>query len=266
MLVTAVSLIVIERLAPDGIYQHGLARKGIRIARGRDIDLMQTVMVGEAMTTDPQTVPATLPADQLQTEFARTNTHGLLVTDEEGLLYGIITLQDLARAREGGRLIGTTTSDICTREVVTVAVGEPVSQALQLIGERDLGRLPVVAGGNPRKIVGVLRRRDIAKAYDIALQRKMEDQHRVGQVQLAAYSRAQVIELRVEPGAPTDGRLLRDLSWPPGSVVASIRRHGEVIAPRGDTMLKAGDMLTVVTTRVQEAELSRLVSSDPQVK
>ncbi len=262
MLVTAVSLLVVERLAPDGIYQHGLARKGIRLARGRDIDLMQTVMVGEAMTADPQTVPATLPFDQLQAEFARTNTHGLLVTDGDGLLYGIITLQDLARAREERRVDGFITGDICTREVITIAANEPVSKALQLIGERDLGRLPVVAVDNPRKIVGVLRRRDIAKTYDMALQRKLEGQHRTGQVRLAAYTRAQVIELLVEPAAPADGQLLRDLSWPSGSVVASIWRHGEVITPRGDTMLKAGDLLTVVTTQVHDNELSRIVSAN----
>src|SRR5262245_50024823 len=81
MLVTVVSLLVVERLAPDGIYQLGLARKGIRLSRGRDIDLMQTITVGEAMTENPQTVPASLPASQLAAEFSRTNTHGLLVTD-----------------------------------------------------------------------------------------------------------------------------------------------------------------------------------------
>ena len=261
MLVTAVSLIVIERLAPDGIYQHGLARKGIRIARGRDIDLMQTVTVGEALTKDVQTVPAALPLDELPAEFARTHTHGLLVTDPDGRLFGIVTLQDLARARERELAADATVGDICTREVLSITPDEAVSAALHLIGERDVGRLPVVQADDPGKIVGVLRRRDIARAYDMALQRKLERQHRGGQVKLAAYSRAQVVELRIQAGAPSDGSQLRTLNWPAGSVVAAVLRRDRVITPRGDTTLHAGDQLTIVTTGVQEAELARLVSA-----
>jgi CIC family chloride channel protein len=183
------------------------------------------------------------------------------VTDNDGLLFGIITLQDLARARENGTLDNCTTGEICTRDVLTVQADEPVSKALALIGERDLGRLPIVALDNPRRIVGVLRRRDIARAYDMALQRKLESQHRAGQVRLAAYSHAHVNELRVEPASPADGTLLGDLAWPRGSVVASIWRQGQVIIPRGDTRLKAGDLLTIVTTQAQEPELTRIVAT-----
>ena len=81
MLATSVCLIFVERLAPDGIYHYGLARKGVRLVHGRDIDLMQVITVGETMSTTVQTVRADLPAPRLEAEFSKTNTHGLVVLD-----------------------------------------------------------------------------------------------------------------------------------------------------------------------------------------
>ncbi|MCC7447470.1 MAG: chloride channel protein [Anaerolineae bacterium] len=261
MLVAAVSLLVVDRLAPDGIYQFGLARKGVRLAQGRDIDLLQTVTVGEAMTTDPQLVPADLPASQLQAEFDRTNTHGLLVVNGGHALYGIVTLQDLAKASEVAGFADKTVGDICTCDLITVTPDDSIATAFRKISLRDVGRLPVIAAEDSNQVVGMLRRRDMIRAYDIALQRKIEGQYRAGQVRLETYSQGRVIELRVERGAVADGKLISQITWPEGSIVATIRRRSRAIVPRGSTRLQAGDVLTVVMTGDQEAALRRLVAN-----
>ncbi len=259
MLVATVCLLVVDRLAPDGIYQHGLARKGVRLAQGRDIDLLQTVTVGEAMTPDPQLVPADFPAQQLQAEFDRTNTHGLLVVNGGHSLYGIVTLQDLAKAREDSDFASKTVGDICTRDLITVTPDDSIATAFRKISLRDVGRLPVVASDNSREVVGVLRRRDMIRAYDIALQRKLEGQYRAGQVRLETYSQGRVIELRIERGAAADGKLISQVAWPEGSIVATIRRSNRAIVPHGSTRLQAGDVLTIVLTTAQESDLRQLV-------
>src|SRR5690606_13020957 len=128
---------------PDGIYQKGLARKGIRLSYGRVTDVMQTITASDAMTPPKQqVVPASLPASQLEAEFDKTDTHGLVVLDDDGKLFGIVSLQDLARQRANGGLDGKTVGDICTRDVITVTTDDPISDALSLLGQRDLGRLP----------------------------------------------------------------------------------------------------------------------------
>ncbi len=261
MLTVAVCLFVTERLAPDGIYHYGLARKGIRLSQGRDIDLMQTITVSEAMSTDPQTVRASLPASQLAAEFAKTNTHGLIVLDDEGFLYGIVTLQDLSRSQEEKDLNNLHVGDLCSRDVITVTQDDPIAKALQIIGSRDLGRLPVVASENPRKVVGLLRRRDLLRSYDLALKNKLEGAYKTGQAKLAVYSGTHVFEVRVEEKSIMDGQLIREVSWPQNNLVASIRRGGQAIIPRGDTQLHGGDLLTVITTPESESELKRLAGS-----
>lgn len=262
MLTTVICLFLVERLAPDGIYQLGLARKGFRVSRGQDIDVMQGVTVKEAMSVNVQTVPKSLPALQAEAEFARTHTHGLVVADTNGVLFGVFTLQDYERAREDGSLDQKTVGEICTREVISVTPDDPVSKALQLMSGRDLGRLPVVASNNPGQVLGILRRRDIARAYEIALQRKIEGQLQSEQVRLAATSNAHVIELRVNADSPVANHAIRDVAWPKGSIVATIRRNRQTIVPQGDTKLQSGDILTVVAAAGHEQALMSIVAKD----
>jgi len=262
MLTTVVCLFLVERLAPDGIYQLGLARKGFRVSRGHDIDVMQGVRVKEAMSVSVQTVPKSMLASQAEAEFDKTHTHGLVVTDTDGSLYGIFTLQDYERAREQGALDLTTVGEICTRDVISVTPDDPVSKAFQLMSGRDLGRLPVIAANNPGQVVGILRRRDIARAYEIALQRKIEGQFQAEQIRLVASTNAHIVELRVNANSPADNHTIRELAWPQGSIVATIRRNRQTIVPRGDTKLQPGDVLTVVTAPGQERDLMRIVAKD----
>ena len=42
------------------------------------------------------------------------------------------------------------------------------------------------------------------------------------------------------------GRALQDIDMPEGSLVALIRRSGNIIVPRGRTRLEAGDRLTII--------------------
>jgi Trk K+ transport system NAD-binding subunit len=124
---------------------------------------------------------------------------------------------------------------------------------------RDLGRLPVVDTSEPRRIIGLLRRRDIVHAYELALQRKQQTMQQSRNIRLATYSSARVIEVRVAANSPAADRLIRDVKWPANTVVATVRRHGEVIVPSGDTMLHPDDVLTVVTTQDRQSELNSIV-------
>jgi cell volume regulation protein A len=58
--------------------------------------------------------------------------------------------------------------------------------------------------------------------------------------------KADVIEYRVEEGAPLAGRLVRDLDLPEGAVLAVVARGRSLVAPRGATRIDAGDHLFVI--------------------
>jgi CPA1 family monovalent cation:H+ antiporter len=57
---------------------------------------------------------------------------------------------------------------------------------------------------------------------------------------------AQVEEMTLELGSPGDGQLVKNIPWPKHFVIVSLRRGSQIIIPKGDTTLLAGDLLTVV--------------------
>jgi len=57
---------------------------------------------------------------------------------------------------------------------------------------------------------------------------------------------AEVAEIVVQPGAACDTKLVKEIHWPQHFVIASLRRGTQIIIPKGDTTLYAGDILTAV--------------------
>ena len=118
--------------------------------------------------------------------FARLRHHGMPVVTSAGVLAGILTLQDLERERTKGAQAASTVGDVCTCDLVVAYPGESIGTALRRMGTRDIGRLPVVAADSPQQLLGVLRRADMVRAYDVALTcRAAGVLHRANEVRLA---------------------------------------------------------------------------------
>jgi CIC family chloride channel protein len=246
MLATVVSTLLVQKLFRENIYTLKLARRGIRLEQGHDVDVMQSVLVGEAMATDIQTVDTDLPLAELDRIFYETHHHGIPALDSEGNLFGIVTLQDLERAKERGPLDGWLVRDIATRSLLVTYPDEPVWTALKRLGIRDVGRLPVVERQNPKRLVGVIRRHDIIRAYNIALSDWAKSQHRQKQLKLRDVDNTEFIELKLQSDATCVNRTVSDIatSLPHEVIIISIRRaSGEVIIPHGDTSFQAGDQV-----------------------
>jgi len=58
-----------------------------------------------------------------------------------------------------------------------------------------------------------------------------------------AKGKATLVELKVADGSAAAGKTLRELTWPRGCVVASVVHEGDVIFPRGATVLSIGDVV-----------------------
>jgi CPA1 family monovalent cation:H+ antiporter len=55
-----------------------------------------------------------------------------------------------------------------------------------------------------------------------------------------------VEEIQIHSGSACDNKRVNEVTWPKDFIIAGLRREGEMIIPRGDTMLLAGDTLIVV--------------------
>ncbi len=245
MLATVIGTLVAQRLHRESIYTLKLVRRGIRLERGRDVDVMQSVRVGEVMTRDVETVSADMSAEELAGLFAQTHHHGFPVLDERGELFGIVTIQDLNRALARPDFARLRVRDIATHPPVVAYPDETMWDALRRMAPRDLSRLPVVTRENPKKLVGLLRRRDILKAYNVAMMRRLEFQQRLEQVH-PRHLGAEFVELEVTPDMWAAGKRVRELCLPDECILVSIRRDGQLIIPHGDTLLQPGDRVVAL--------------------
>jgi CBS domain-containing protein len=76
---------------------------------------------------------------------------------EDGHVLGIVTDRDIVvrAVAEGREPAGTPVGEICSREVTTVSPSTQVNDAIALMKERALRRLPVVKDGRPVGIVSI---------------------------------------------------------------------------------------------------------------
>jgi trk system potassium uptake protein TrkA len=71
-----------------------------------------------------------------------------------------------------------------------------------------------------------------------------------------------LIEEKVDPNSDANGKALRDLNFPPRCVLAGIIRKGELIMPRGDTVLQAADEVLAVVHSAEKLQLATLLGPE----
>jgi len=262
MLATVVSTLVASRLEPESIYTLKLKRRGIDVYARRDFDLMRAIRVKEAMTPVEQLriVTTETSLEELARIFHETGHHGLAVLNSKGELCGVVTLTDLEKAVHSKGLVGKV-GDICTTRVRTAFPDETLEDALRHFGALDVGRIPVVDRNNPKRLVGMLRRGDIIRAYSHALLDQQERRYYLERLRLEQATQAQVVELDLDSRDAAVGKKLKELSIPPQCIIALIRRGRETIVPRGNTVLLAGDhVVAVVDNHQAETALRRCLT------
>lgn len=71
-----------------------------------------------------------------------------------------------------------------------------------------------------------------------------------------------LVEEKVAPKAPAAGKAVRELNIPPRCVLAAIIRQGELIVPRGDTVLQTADEVLAVVHATELPKLAAILGSD----
>ncbi|MBW1939476.1 MAG: chloride channel protein, partial [Deltaproteobacteria bacterium] len=234
-------------LHPDSIYTLKLTKRGIRFDHGRDLDVMQEVLVEEVMNQSPVTVHKDRPVAELFAIFQETHLYGFPVMENDEDLYGIVTLQDMERAleRKGVVMRDLKVDDVSTTDPVTVFPDEPIWSAIRKMGPRDLARLPVVSRHAEQKLLGLISRSDILRAYDVGLLKKQQAQHIRERMALRKVSGVEFIEVKVNSGCACAGKKLAEIKLPQSATVVSIERGGTVLIPDGGTEILPKDQLTI---------------------
>ena len=243
MLTATLGTFLAERFHPDSIYSMILDHMGIKVRHTGEVDLLDTIEVGSVMASAPQVCATGDKLADVEERLHRTRSHGLPVLEADRLV-GIITLSDIARAGPDQDCVG----DAMTHRPATVVPSTPVSTALERMAVLGVGRLPVVSEDDPDRLVGVFRREDAVRAYHEALTSSTDVELQRARLAQRTDPGAGYYEFRIPPGSMADGRSIREVAWPEGSTLVSIRREREVQVPSGDTVLLRGDVVTAFGT------------------
>ncbi|MGB8362349.1 MAG: chloride channel protein [Acidimicrobiia bacterium] len=256
MLTAVLGTFLAERFMKESVYTMALKRKGVNITRPGEVDLLDTVMVGSVMTPAPFLASPRMSIVEAEQMLNSHRSHGVPVVDN-GELVGMVTITDMSRTTlpKDKASVG----EVMTPRPVSVDPSTPVSRALERMAALGVGRLPVVAEDDPRRVVGFFRREEAVRAYHEALTATTD--HHLHRLRLAQRTQpgAGYYDFRVPVGSIADGRLVRDVSWPEGSTLVSVRRDRDVIVPTGDTTMMAGDVVTAFgTSSSRERMIERL--------
>lgn len=160
-------------LQKETLYTGALRRRGIVFEHDIELNILRTLVVRDAMVMEVATVREATLIEEVAQEIHRTGHQGFPVLDQDGLLVGIITHSDVRRAlREdkGSHPV----REVETQRLTVTEPTETLEQALEKMALAEVGHLPVVSEGDPRRLVGILSRGDIVRAY----QRKaLEERH-----------------------------------------------------------------------------------------
>jgi len=142
-------------------------RGGLLLADIFPVLISRNEMHGTVASRMSRKVMTATPADELQKIYTLIMESGFSAFPvmRKRRLAGIISRRDLISTRSVRSVIAehahTTIEKVMTTDVVTIAPGEPVSTAAELLVRHDVSRLPVMEGDS---LMGIIDRHDILAA------------------------------------------------------------------------------------------------------
>jgi len=247
MFATVVATVLAGYMERESIYTLSLVRRGIEFHGTRGLTALHGVVIEDVMTPVDRISHANLDMnlDDLARLFQETGHHGVTVLDEEGKLAGVVTLSDLERVLPAGDK-ELAVRDIYTSNATIAYPDESLEGALRRAGALDVGRIPVVDRKDSGKLLGLLRRGDIVRAYSQVLSEPESHIREMDRKRVEHVTQSRVVEFNLAEEDVAVGETLKDLDLPPECLIVSIERGNRVVIPKGDTRLAAHDRIVAL--------------------
>ena len=124
--------------------------------------LLKDVTLGQIMSREVMTVEPSTPIHVVLDQMYATKHLGFPVV-ERGALIGMVTLDDLHRTNPIDR-DALIVRDVMTRGALSLPPEAPVVDALRVMSEQNIGRVPIVREGD---LLGIVTRTDIMKVIEL---------------------------------------------------------------------------------------------------
>jgi CIC family chloride channel protein len=160
------SLVTVQKLYGYSIYETRLLRKGIRMVRGHDVNLLRTMQVGDFMETEFETIPHDLRLGEVLKRAEQSHYPHFPVLNGQQRMVGMLSMSDLksflAEVGELSKLV--VASEIMSNRVCIVRPTDNFETAFEIFEGKQISTLPVVSGAG--EVLGILKKSSLLLAYN----------------------------------------------------------------------------------------------------
>ena len=167
MFSTILAVFVARLLERESIYTLKLARRGIRVHRGKDLSVLEKLTVSQAMSTNYPSVREHTSFGEIVTMIQQHILHDFPMVDQEGRLSGMVWFHDIREV-----LLEDTMHTLVIASEVSSDPPPPLTprcslaDALVQFSIYDADNLPVLRSKTDNRLVGILTRTELMRRYE----------------------------------------------------------------------------------------------------
>lgn len=162
------SLVIVQKFYGHSIYETKLLKKGISIVRGRDVNILRSMIIKDYMDTEYEYLKETARLRDIILNAQESHYPHFLVMNDKDELVGMLTMRDLRNClpeiEDLSELI--VAADIMTKNIYFITQGDNLATAFEIFEGKQISTLPVVDVNNPKRVVGVLKKSELILAYN----------------------------------------------------------------------------------------------------
>ncbi len=265
MIACILATLLAGQIVRPSIYHAKLLHRGVDLRAQHDIHVLRKLKVADVKRDPMPACSENAPLSEILDLASKTASLHYVVLDRKECYAGLIHLKELGQwFFKDQQLRDLVIADeLCHKDVPAVLPSDNLDLVLKLMGETDLGTLPVVDQDDPRRVIGAITHDAVIDAYN----REVLDHDMAGSTAgfVVTAERTGLVDLG-------DGTSLMELETPPrfcnkclkdlnlratyGVQVVLIKRrihhdrHTEQInqVPGPDFELQSGDVMLLVGT------------------
>jgi len=140
--------------------------RGIEVNWQLERSWMRSIKVGQIERKPLPCISHSVSLAQLKQEYVNAAKGCIGVLDEQNLMLGIVTFEDLKPWLLDSSLdYVVIASEIANRNVRTISADSHLLEAIRIFDTETFEQMPVVSATNPRKVLGILTRQSVFSTY-----------------------------------------------------------------------------------------------------
>lgn len=175
MVANFTALIISSKLLKGSIYENILEQQGIHLPTREDDEILQSLIVEDAMTKNVFSLNADLTVEEAFRSICRTDITGFPVLRHD-MMVGVISTQDIGRAYAKQEK-DLKLSQIMEKNVYTIYPDQSLLVAFHQLKKYHISRLPVVSRINDHQVLGMITAEDIVNKFGFHIKDEDEENH-----------------------------------------------------------------------------------------